>query len=73
MSNTIRKKKAKRSKLKPYTIDIGVGKFKATKTDHVPGEAKGLSSWDKLVTKNANRSKKKALRRKLKNQIKNYE
>ena len=58
--------------MKPYLDEHSMGspKFNAEKTDHVPGTAKGISKKDKLVTKNANRSRKKAARRQGKNYIK---
>lgn len=76
MSRTIKDTKQKttvrKRKTKPYVTDkeIGSGKFKATKTDLVPGTSKGVSKYDKLITRNANRSKKKALRQSVKLLIK---
>ncbi|GGH28341.1 hypothetical protein FAZ19_19760 [Sphingobacterium alkalisoli] len=55
--------------MKPYTIKIGSPKLKAVKTDHVPGASKGVSKYDKLITKNANRSGKKSLRQRVKNDL----
>lgn len=57
--------------MKPYlkTKQQGAPKLKAVKTDYVPGTAKGVSKKDKLVTKNANRSRKKAARQEAKKQI----
>jgi hypothetical protein len=45
-------------------------KYKAQKTDHVGGFSKGVSTYDKLIARNANRSHKKATRQALKNWIK---
>jgi hypothetical protein len=43
--------------MKPYSNNRQ--KLKADKTDHVSGMSKGVSGYDKLVTRNANRSFKK--------------
>lgn len=48
----------------------GSPKIYPQKTEHVPGTSKGVSSTDKLVTRNANRSFKKAERRSAKKMIK---
>lgn len=56
-------------KMKPYTRP-NLYKLKATKTDHVPGFAKGVSKSDKLITRNANRSFKKGYRQELEKQLK---
>lgn len=42
----------------------------AHKTDHVGGYSKGVSKYDKLVTKNANRGLKKSTRQKVIREIK---
>lgn len=47
----------------------GSQKFKAVKTDHVGGYSKGVSQYDKLTTKNANRSMKKSARQEAKRAI----
>jgi hypothetical protein len=61
---------ARNKKLTPYIKNKSDFKFKATHTYLVPGKWKGVSAYDKLITKNANRSKKKALRQKIKLDIK---
>ncbi len=57
-------------KMTPYAVTPAVFKDRATKTDHVPGKAKGVSKYDKLLSRNANRSLKKGMRQKLKKEIK---
>jgi hypothetical protein len=53
--------------MKPYSNNRQ--KLKADKTDHVSGMSKGVSGYDKLVTRNANRSFKKQERVKAENEI----
>jgi hypothetical protein len=57
--------------MKPLVRDKHQGdpKFKAVKTDHVNGYAKGVSQYDKLTTKNANRSKTKGARQQAKREL----
>lgn len=70
MSNTIKQKKnwKKGKRLTPYATTPF--KFKATKTCHVGGNMKGVTDYDKLVTRNANRSLKKGIRQAAKLMIK---
>ena len=58
-------------KLRPYTVTPSIFKAKATKTDHVGGYNKGVSKFDKLLTRNCNRAQKKKVRRLAKKQIQN--
>lgn len=58
-------------KMKPYSKEKRPMKFRASKTDHVTGFYKGVSNSDKLITRNANRSIKKAFRQQLKQEIQN--
>lgn len=58
------------NRLTPYTKKKNIGKYKATKSSFVGGYSKGVTRADKLDTKNANRSLKKAFRQELKNQLK---
>lgn len=58
-------------KMMPYTKKPNTYIERAYKTDHVPGRYKGVSSYDKLITKNANRSHKKAYRQQLKRELEN--
>lgn len=44
-------------------------KFRTEKMDGIPGTTKSISKYDKLTTKNANRSLKKSLRQKVKKEI----
>lgn len=65
-----------KKKLKPYAKEVRPMKEKAAKTGYVGGFSKGVSRYDKLVTKNANRALKKSYRQQLKNETKkllNYE
>ena len=57
--------------MKPFvkSKQKGTGKFKAQKTDHVDGYSKGVSRYDKLVTKNANRGMAKGARQEAKKEI----
>ncbi len=48
----------------------GKGKFKIFRFKGMPGTGKGVSKQDKLVTKNANRSLKKAVRQEVTMSIK---
>lgn len=48
----------------------GTPKLKAEKTDHVGGYSKGVSRYDKLITKNANRAMKKGARQESKKNLK---
>ncbi len=57
-----------KKKLTPYT-GKGTFKFVPERTDHVSGYSKSLSKYEKLVTKNANRSMKKKVRQKVKKEI----
>ena len=59
--------------MKPYLPNKAQGspKFKVEHCDHVPGFAKGISKFNKLEIKNANRSRKKAARQEAKNIINN--
>lgn len=57
-------------KLKPFAKEVRPLKYYARKTDLVSSFQKGVSRYDKLVTKNANRSIKKAKRRQDKNELK---
>ncbi len=57
-------------KMPPYATTPSVFKDRATKTCHVNGFMKGVSKYDKLITKNANRSLKKSIRQQLKNELK---
>lgn len=50
----------------------GVPKLKAEKTDHVGGYSKGVSEYDKLITRNSNRAMKKGARQESKINIKKY-
>lgn len=45
-------------------------KFRVKNKDGIPGVVKSISKWDKLITKNANRSIKKAVRQRSKIQLK---
>ncbi len=56
--------------MRPWTKEVRPLKEQASKTDHVGGYSKGVSAYDKLITKNANRSKKKAYRQQLKKELK---
>ena len=58
--------------MKPYTKDkhMGAPKFKAERPSGINGGAKGISAYDKLVIKNANRSRKKSKRQESKKIIK---
>lgn len=58
-----------RRKMLPYAISPNVSKSRASKTDHVGGFSKGVSRYEKLITKNANRALKKAFRQKQKLEI----
>lgn len=58
-------------KMRPYSKERLPLKFRASKIDHVGGFSKGISNSDKLSTKNANRSLKKAFRQELKKEIQN--
>lgn len=50
--------------MKPLLRDKkqGTPKLKAEKTDHVGGYSKGVSDYDKLTTRNANRAMTKSAR-----------
>jgi hypothetical protein len=50
----------------------GEPKLKAEKTDHVGGYSKGVSGYDKLITRNSNRAMKKGARQESKINIKKY-
>lgn len=57
-------------KMTPYTKKgLNDSKFRTEKYKGMPGPAKGISEHDKLVTRNANRSKKKAYRQQLKKEL----
>lgn len=58
-------------RMKPYAKTPAVHKERASKTCHVAGYSKGVSKYDKLITKNANRSRKKAYRQQLKKELQN--
>jgi len=47
----------------------GNPKYKAVRTDHVSGYSKGVSDFDKLTSKNANRAVKKSARQQAKLEI----
>lgn len=55
--------------MKPLDKKQGRPKFKAEKTDQVGGYSKGVSTYDKLITKNANRSRTKSARQQEKLEI----
>ncbi len=58
----------RRKKMKPYTKKPSYGKYETDRTEF--GRfAKGVSANDKLVTKNANRSRKKGVRQQLKKEL----
>lgn len=44
-------------------------KWRAEKTDHVGGFSKGVSNYDKLTTRNANRTMTKGARQETKKEI----
>lgn len=73
MGRTFRKQKThnKGKKLTPYLKDKdkGVLKYKADRPDGIPGSSKGISEYDKLIVKNANRSRKKGARQQFKNDL----
>lgn len=56
-------------RMKPYTKDIGFGKMVASRTCYTTGYMKGVSHYDKLTTRNANRSMKKSMRQQNKKEI----
>lgn len=49
---------------------LGAVKFRLRNKDGIPGVVKSISRLDKLITKNANRSIKKAVRQKSKVELK---
>lgn len=49
-------------KMKGYG-SFGTPKFRPERHGGIPGTSKGVSKTDKLITKNANRSMKKRMRR----------
>jgi len=57
--------------MKPYLKDKQQGspKFKTVHNDGTSGFAKGISAYDKLTTRNANRSRKKAAQQEAKRKI----
>lgn len=61
--------KIRKKKLTPYT-GKSTYKFEPERSEYVPGTSKGVSKYEKLVTKNANRSMKKSVRAKIKLLIK---
>lgn len=66
----IERKLHKNSKrLRPYAVERKPIKYTADKTEYVPGTLKGVSKFDKLITKNANRAIKKAFRQRLKKEL----
>ena len=63
MSRTIKKNLDVHSrKMRSYSAEREQFKFKASKSEYVGGYSKGVSAYDKLITKNANRSIKKSMR-----------
>ncbi|GGH28421.1 hypothetical protein GCM10011418_39080 [Sphingobacterium alkalisoli] len=48
-------------------------KLKVLAKDGIPGTSKSISAFDKLVTKNANRAGKKALRQLSKNKLRQWQ
>ena len=59
-------------KMKPYLADKDTGemKFHPERMEYVDGYTKGVTATEKLITRNANRSKKKAMRQQSKKMIK---
>lgn len=57
--------------MKPYVKDnkVGVGKFKADENPCFDAKGQHSTKYDRLVCRNANRSRKKALRRSIRNWI----
>jgi hypothetical protein len=60
--------------MKPLLRDKKQGepKLKAEKSDHVGGYSKGVSQYDKLTTRNANRGMTKGVRQESKRNLKKY-
>lgn len=60
--------------MKPLLRDKkqGAPNLKAEKTDHVGGYSKGVSNYDKLTTRNANRAMTKGARQESKRNLKKY-
>ena len=71
MSRTRRKSKKGQRKLTPYQKDPGDLKFEPEKPQIKQWGTEGkITAHEKLVTKNANRSRKKAYRQQLKKELK---
>ena len=60
--------------MKPYHKDkeIGSPKFMAERHDGVPGTSKAITKGAKEQARNANRSRKKALRQNIKNELREF-
>jgi hypothetical protein len=59
-----------KEKMKPYQKDYNP-KFEAERFEGVPGTSKAISKSAKLEAENANRSRKKAVRQRAKQDIRN--
>ena len=62
---------ANAKKMKPYLADKdkGAWKYRAVKSEYADGFTKGITQSEKLNVKNANRSRKKAMRQQSKQLI----
>jgi len=60
----------RRKKLTPYQKKPGDWKYRPEKADGGVGWSNKITAHEKLVTKNANRSRKKAYRQQLKKELK---
>lgn len=57
--------------MKAYQKKPGMPKYKADRHDGIPGTAKGVTKGAKEKARNANRSRKKAIRQQAKKDINN--